>query len=242
MPQSKIVYLDKKQHSGLTFRPVADYSFTATMCAMPLLLHEAASAATCFPIIFGADNSATPYVMLGLGGKNVFVDDHGGWTASYVPRYADNYPFSLMAVRTSEQKDAVEVILAVDENAPHFQQPNGDALYHDGEPTELLRTITTALGNQHEGYKNSLKPLAELALSNVLREQTVTITAKGKKRSVAGLRVADRNAVMALPDETLGRWAKNGLLELLYAHWGSMRNLQTLLDDPSCPAVGDTKK
>ena len=241
MPQSRIVHLDKKQHAGLTFSPLENYSFAAGMSAMPLLLHEAASAASCFPITFSMDSSATPHALLGLGGKNIFVDAQGGWTAPYIPRYADNYPFSLMAVRASEQPDAPEVILAIDENAPHFKQKDGLALYQDGEPTDLLRTITVAMGNQYLGKKNSIQPLGELALSNVLREQTVTITAKGKKRAVSGLRVADRKTVMALPDETLGRWAKNGLLELLYAHWWSMRNLQTLLEDPSCPAAGETK-
>lgn len=34
-----------------------------------------------------------------------------------------------------------------------------------------------------------------------------------------------------------GRWVKNGLMEMLYAHWQSLRHLPTLLDHPSCPKV-----
>ena len=101
---------------------------------------------------------------------------------------------------------------------------------------EFLQRITATLGNQHQRHRDSEQALAELGLSGVLAEQNVTIRADGKARAVSGLRVAGRDKVMALPDATLSRWARNGLLEILFAHWRSMRHLQALLDDPSCPA------
>ena len=125
----------------------------------------------------------------------------------------------------------------MDEDAPHFRRKDGLPLYgEDGEPSEFLRRITATLGNQHQRHRDSEQALAELGLSGVLAEQSVTIRADGKERAVSGLRVAGRDKVMALPDATLSRWARNGLLEILFAHWRSMRHLQALLDDPSCPA------
>lgn len=236
MSQSRIIPLDKKKHAGLTFRPLEEYGFASALSAMPLLMFETAEAARCFPIVFAPGASATPHALLGLGGKNIFVDEQGRWTASYLPLMAANHPFSLLAARTPEQPDAPEVILALEEDAPHFRQQDGQPLYDEnGEPTELLRRISTALGNQHQRFKESEKPLAELALSGVLSERAVTVRSGGSSRAVSGLRVADRDKVMALPDTTLARWAKNGVLEMLFAHWRSMRNLQRLLDDPSCP-------
>ena len=229
MPQSSVP-LDRKKHASLTFRSLEDYSFTASMNMIPLLASEVADASRCFPVAFPLPGSPIPHALLGLGPTNIFLDG-GRWTAPYLPFHAANYPFSLASARTPEHPDAPEAVLAIDETAPHFRQKNGAPLYGpDGTPTELLRRISTMMGNQHQMHKNSVPALNELKDSGVLREQTVTIRADGKARAVRGLRVADRDAVMALPDGTLARWVKNGLLEMLQAHWDSMRNLEYLLD------------
>lgn len=234
-----IVLLDRKKHASLTFRSLEVYSFTASMNMIPLLASEVSDAARCFPVAFPVPGSPIPHALLGLGKNNVFIDAEGRWTAPYLPFYAANYPFSLASARTPEYPDAPEALLAVDEAAPHFRRKDGDPLYTaDGAPTALLQRISTMLGNQHQMHKNSVPALKELAHSGVLRGQAVTIRVAGKARAVRGLRVADREAVMALSDETLARWAKNGLLEMLHAHWSSMRNLERLLDAPEIPLEG----
>lgn len=237
MPQPRIVPFSKTRHATLTFSPLDDYSFTTAMNSMPLLVFEVVEAARCFAIAFLVAGSAVPHALLGLGGKNIFVDARGRWTASYLPLYAANHPFSLIPARSPEQESMSEVVLAVDEDAPHFRRKDGLPLYdEDDEPSEFLQRITASLGNQYQRHRESEQALAELGLSGVLSEQSVTIRSGGKARAVSGLRVADRDKVMALPDATLSRWARNGLLELLFLHWWSMRHLQALLDAPSCPA------
>ena len=237
MSQPRIVPLSKTRHAALTFSPLEDYSFTAAMNSMPLLGFEVVEASRCFAIAFPAAGSAVPHALLGLGGKNIFVDARGRWTAPYLPLYAANHPFSLIAARFPEQEKMPGIVLAVDEDSPHFRRKDGLPLYgEDGEPLEFLQRITVTLGNQHQRHRDSEQALAELGLSGVLAEQNVTIRADGKARAVSGLRVAGRDKVMALSDATLSRWARNGLLEILFAHWRSMRHLQALLDDPSCPA------
>ena len=247
MSQPRIVPLSKTSHASLTFSPLEDYSFTSAMSSIPLLAFEVPEAAQCFAVVFPAAGSAIPHALLGLGGKNIFVDAQGHWTASYLPLYAANRPFSLIAARSPERPDTPEVVLAVEEDAPHFHQENGLPLYgEDGAPTPLLQRIAGTLGNQHQRHTEREQALAELNLSGVLREQSVTIRSDGRARTVGGLRVADREKVMALSADTLAAWARNGLLEMLFAHWRSMRHLRTLLDDPSCPeptpaAVGKKK-
>lgn len=236
MSQPRVVTLDRKKHADLHYRALEDYSFAMSMTTMPLLPHEAPEAARCFPIIFPDSRSAVPHALLGLGGKNIFVDERGRWTAPYLPLMAANHPFSLSLVPGGEQPGAPEVALAMEEDAPHFRQPDGEALYSpDGEPTETLKRIVAVMGNQYRLYRESERGLAELNLSGALLERVASVREGGRERSVGGLRMADRERVMALPDDTLGRWAKNGVLEMLFFHWQSMRNLKTLLDDPSCP-------
>ena len=249
---SRIIPLSKKAHAALTFKALDDCSFAASMTTMPLLPFEVPDAARCFPVIFPDARNAVPHALLGLGDRNVFVDTKGRWTASYLPLMAANHPFSLIEARFSEGADdeaeKSEIALAIEEDAPHFHQKDGLPLYGpDGEPTELLRGVMNAMASQYRRHRACEKALAELALHGALRERVLGVRrGNGKERRVGGLRCADRAAIMALPEATLVQWVKNGLMEMLFAHWHSLRHLQTLLDDPSCPepapAAGGKKK
>lgn len=231
-----IVALDKKKHAALTFKSLEDYSFTANMLAMPLMAFEVADAARCFPIVFSKGSAALPHAVLGLGDKNIFVDAQGRWTAPYLPFYAANYPFSLLEARDREPGGRRELALAIVEEAPHFSRKDGMALYGtDGEASEMLRRILGGMGNQYQRHQQSVPALEALAQAGVLRERSVIVKSDGRERAVSGLYVADQEKVMALPDATQGQWVKNGLMEMLYAHWQSMRHLRALLDHPSCP-------
>lgn len=231
-----IVVLDRKKHAGLTYKPLGDYSFAAHMIIMPLLTMEVKEAARCFPIIFPQPNSAIPHALLGLGSTNIFVDDQGRWTAPYLPLYASNYPFSLIQAHFTEEPGKKEIALAIEEDAPHFHQPDGDPLYtSSGESTELLQRILTAVGNQYSRHKASEQALAHLVLTQALGESVVAVRHQGVERTVGGLRVAKREKIMALPEATLGKWVKNGLMDILFAHWESLQHLQKLLEHPSCP-------
>ena len=238
MPVSPVV-LNIKTHARLTWKALEDYSFAAGMTVVPLLVFEVPGAARCFPIIFANPRNAMPYALLGLGGRNIFVDAQGRWTAPCLPLMLSNYPFSLAEIHQQDGEDAIEkreLAVAIVEDAPHFHQPDGVRLYDGkGKPTQLLRHVTTVMGNQYRHYADSRKSLEELNLTGALRERVAGVRTGGGERAVGGLRVADREAVMSLPDVTLGKWARDGVLEMLFAHWESMRHLGKLLDDPSCP-------
>lgn len=230
MPQS-IVPLDRKKHAALTFAPLNNYAFTSEMNMVPLLAFEAGQAARCFPIAFPVAGSAIPHALLGLGKNNIFLDAKGRWKAPYTPLSVANHPFALIGVRGPKNPDTPEVVLAIDEAAPHFHQKKGEPLYEqNGEPTEHLRRITMTLGVQNKRHQNSVPALKELESSQVLMEKPITIRTQKGERVIQGIRIADREAVMALPDETLARWTRNGLMEMVQAHWWSLRHLATLLN------------
>ncbi len=244
MSEQRPVILSKTRHAGLTYKPVEDYAFTAEQTVVPLLPAEVPEAALCFPVIFPNPGNAVPHALLGLGDKNIFVNGKGGWTAPYVPLIFGNHPFSLAQARFTNEasgEQRVETALSVVEDAPHFRKKNGRPLYTpEGEPTETLQRILTALARQHRSWRESETALQELQASGVLREQVITVRCEDRERSVGGLRTADRDKVLTLPDATLGRWVKLGLMELLFAHWRSLRRLQALLQHPSCPRGTET--
>ena len=89
MPVSPVV-LNRKTHARLTWKALEDYSFAAGMTVVPLLVFEVPGAARCFPIIFANPRNAMPYALLGLGGRNIFVDAQGRWTAPCLPLMLSN--------------------------------------------------------------------------------------------------------------------------------------------------------
>ncbi|MCR5814000.1 MAG: SapC family protein [Desulfovibrio sp.] len=241
MDKQNITVLSGKKHLFLTYSPLDDFSFFAKQSAVPLLPFELPQAALCFPIIFPDKRNAMPHALLGLGGVNVFVDDQGQWKAPYLPLLISNYPFSIVKASFSEKSENGEdqspgYAIGIEENAPHFHQENGQRLFDDnGGPTETLARIENALATQYRRQSTMNKIMAELIEQDCLRERMVTVHYNGMDKNVGGLRCADSEKVFSLPDETLGHWVKNGLMELLYAHWQSMRHLRLLLEDPSCP-------
>ena len=245
---SHIVLLEKTKHAGLNYRSLTDFSFARNQRLVPLLPGEVAEASRCFPIVFARPGSAQPFALLGLGDVNVFVGAKGRWTAPYLPLLLENYPFSLAEVRRSGEGEeagdggrdaatAMEMAIAIDEDAPHFRGRGGKPLYTpEGDPSEVLQRVIAALGRQFGNYQAMRERLAELALSPVLEERHIVLSFGGREHTVSGLRVANREKLMAYKDETLAAWVRNGVMELLYAHWDSLRHLRTLMEHPSCPA------
>lgn len=253
---SHIVLLEKKKHAGLAYRALTDVSFARNQRLVPLLPGEVSEASHCFPIVFARPGSAQPFALMGLGEVNIFVGPKGRWTAPYMPLLLRNYPFSLAEVRrTGEEQhaptaaetqgsgggtgggDVMEMAIAIDEDAPHFRGRGGTPLYTaEGEPSEELRRIIAALGRQFANHRAMREQLAGLALSPVLEERHVVLSFGGREHAVSGLRVAHREKLLAYKDESLAAWVRNGVMELLYAHWDSLRHLRVLMEHPSCPA------
>ena len=228
------VILNQKQHAGLNWHALNDYSFAAAMNSVPLLAFEVKAAAACFPVVFPEGHM--PRALLGLGEVNCFVDADGRWTAPYLPLILANYPFSL--ARAESEDGRRDLVVAIDPGAPHLRG-KGKLLYSKGKATPLLEEISKTLAAQHARHEQAARALAHLTLSGVLVSQPLTLRRAGKDVSVGGLRVVDRAKVMALPANTLGQWVRLGLMKSLYAHWDSLRHLNTLLEHPSCPRKAD---
>lgn len=240
MTKENIVPLSNKDHRDITYIPINNYSFTANMLIAPLLPFEVPQASPFFPIIFKDEYGVTPHVLLGLKNSNVFVDEKGRWKAPYLPLTIHNYPFSLMQAKFSEENGqddkTIEVAIAIDKEAPHFKQQKGYRLFtDDGKPTEVLTQIKNTLINQYKGYVNFEKSLKNLSYFDVIKEQVVTISYEGKEKKIGGLHCVNKEKLFALSDETLASFVRNGVMELVFAHWQSLRNLRLLVENASQP-------
>lgn len=212
--------IDKNRHGNLRYTPAVGFSFARELNVAPLTGGEVVDAAACYPVLFSKGGPVSPLALLGLFDDNVYVDDNDQWTAPYVPGHIRRYPFIL-----ATGKSDGEFIVAIDPQAPHFAKDSGEAVFNEqGELNDYAARAVKFLEVFQRGIEESKALLPELEL--VLVEQNIPVFDGKAQRAIEGFRVVSQDKVNALDDATLARWARNGLLQLIHAHWSSLRHLQ----------------
>ena len=219
--------LDINAHAGLRLAPASNFAFAADLTVLPLAGMEVPQAATCLPIVFlpAGQGPVLPQALLGLKGRNTYLNAAQQWTADYVPAALRKYPFVLAQVGESDN-----YVLALDVGAPQLQKEQGNLLVsEEGEFTEMTQQagkFVTQLRNQMD---LTAAALAELDAAGILVDKTLSIREDEKTSLIGGFRVADLDKLAAQDDVTLARWARNGVLQVIYAHVDSLRHLQALV-------------
>ena len=218
--------LDPERHKGLRFTPAPDFGFAAGVASAPLSASEVLESARHFPIVFTTEGPLLPLALLSIKeGANAFVDDAGKWLAPYVPAHIRRYPFIL---GNSGEPETFTIML--DRQAPQFAGEGGELLYTEGNTRgpALVAALDFLKTFQEEitGTEKMLEPLAQ-----VLTMQRLDITrADGAKTSIDGIRLVDREKIMALDDATLAGWVRSGLMAVIDAHLVSLGNMRALAD------------
>ncbi|GAB3673575.1 SapC family protein [Salinisphaera aquimarina] len=228
--------LSAEQHGHLKLTAVEDFRFTAELSQAPIVFDEIVEAAKHFPIVFPTGAQIRPVVLLGLNrGRNSFVADDGRWRAGYVPAYLRRYPF---VFGHSPGGGSERLTVMLDRKAPHLDAVDGRPLFDkpdqgkDGERPVMGRVVHDAvafLTRYQEAADAIAQQMAPLVEQDVLVERDLEMY-MGRRRAnrITGMRVIDRERVMALDDDILARWSRDGLLEIVHAHWQSLTNFKRL--------------
>ncbi|MFY8105706.1 MAG: SapC family protein [Elstera sp.] len=220
-----IELLDKEAHRDLRLSTKVDYSYAAASLNSPIILREFFEASQYYPIIFTNDAAVTPVAIFGLTDRNLYLDERGNWTVPYIPAHIRRYPFIL-----ASSADPDNFSLAIDRAAPHFHSDGGEALFDDaGKPGALIESAGKMLQSFEQGQRDTQRALQPLEEKGVLVPRIIEINQGGTKRLVEGGRVVDETKLFALDDATLADWARTGLLQAIYAHWGSLRHFKGLI-------------
>ena len=234
--------LDPEKHKDLRFSPADNFKFAAAVPSAPLSASEVVDAARVFPVAFSPDGPLLPVAMFSVKeGENAFVDAEGKWQAAYIPAHIRRYPFIL---GNTDTPDNFSVLFVPD--APHFDG-TGDVSERlftgDGEQgTTLTKAMEflTAFQSEIVATEKLLAPLAE---TEVLTLQRLDLTnAEGKTISIDGVRAVDREKLMALDDATLAGWVRSGLMVVIDAHLGSLKNFGVLTGRQADADAGEAAK
>ncbi len=220
--------LDSEKHKDLRFKPADDFRFAAGLASVPLGASEVVEAAKHFPVVFSTDGPLLPMALLSLKeGANAFIDSQGKWLAPYVPAHVRRYPFIL---GNTDRPDNYTVMFVSD--APHFTsgEGEGEPLYAaDGQMEPTLNKAVEFLKAFQQETVATEKLLAQMTEAEVLTMQRIDITrTDGTSATVDGIRAVDRKKLVALRNAVLADWVREGLMELIYAHFSSLKNFGML--------------
>jgi len=225
---SPIKALNATAHGSVKIKTGLNLESTAKQQILPLIVHEFAKAGSAMPVIFIKPNAESeeyqPAGLLGLKPEeNLFyVDDK--WQGDYLPAVVTHHPFAMVPTPGEESR----LQMLINENSAQYNEEEGDALFEDGKETEYLTKRKESLGN----YFNSMHVTREftkfLAEKELLIEQTLSVDINGEKVQLNGLFLVDEKKLNEMSDEEHLELRKRGFLAPIYAHLGSLHQVNRL--------------
>lgn len=199
-----MVPVSADDHSA-TFSRARSWAFTANETLAAVTLGEVEEVAREYVVVFSKESNAPSsiIVLLGVDGKNAFVDERGNWIAQSIPTAFKIYPFRLISGNKPDQ-----FIVARDKNAPHFNSSDGQSLFGpDKKPTEFLDQITAELINMHRSFLEGQALVKQLEDAGLIEERRIDIQLiDGSYRSFAGFKAINEERLIGLDPEVQKRF------------------------------------
>ncbi|CAM8663414.1 MULTISPECIES: SapC family protein [Sphingomonadales] len=215
--------LDVTLHSGLRLKE-GDYSFTAETPSIPIVVSEFGRAARHYPIVF-ASADGTPHAILGLDGRNAFLNE-GNWAEGiYIPAYARRYPFGFLRIEETDR-----YILGIDFECDGLVEDEGQPLFENGRPammTERALAFCEAFRGEVEATVAFMRALDGRDL--LVERQVGIVLPDGRNIARDGFKVVDAERFSALDGPTLAEWNARGWLGLITLHLTSIDLFPELL-------------
>jgi hypothetical protein len=225
----KPVLLDRDRHRKLRVGASQDFGFAGKANSLYLAGVEFAEACKEYAIVFSraVNGKIAPVAMLGLRGReNLFVDDDGRWTGTYVPAFVRRYPF-VLAELSGESMG-----VCIDEAFKGLGDSRGQALFDDqGNNTPFLQHALDFLNRFQQEYRRTEIFCERLERAGLLKQMDARADlVDGRTFTVRGLLVVDEPKLMALPDATVLSLFRAGELHLVSMHLVSLANMRQLVD------------
>ena len=225
--------VNRDKHARLKLSMVPDYRYAATQLVTPFVSGEMWQVAREFITVFSLQADALPLAILGTeAGVNAYVGDAADppWWGRYVPAHLRRYPF-ILAPRTAETGDALDeqrFTLCLDAAATQLNEVEGRPLFTaDGQPSELLHEVQKALLGLQQDLAITQALVKQIDQAGLLIEQTLTVNRAGRDAvALNGFRLVDQAKLRSCPPALLAELASSRALDLIYAHIGSLSNVQ----------------
>ena len=222
--------LHKETHKNIKIKPAQSVEDLANQHALGVVVQEFALAGNQYPIAFvqGKDKDGFfPVALLGLEPQvNLFVTAENKWDGMYMPARYTHKPFSVIP----SKEDANFFGIAIDMESPVVSEDEGQALFNDeGEETEYLANRKKSLISYVEHEQITKAFVEELTKLDLLHSQNINVKVGEQEFNLNGLFIVDEKKLAELSDEDFLSLRKRGFLGPIYAHLGSMHQVNNLI-------------
>lgn len=222
------IVLSAARHFDLSYVPTGDYRFARASNSIPLTLAEFVPAVRHYPIVFAATPPAMPVAIVGIDADaNLCVDAAGKWAEGYyVPAYVRRYPFIFV-----EAENKTEFLLAIDEASGMLKPGDGNRVFLDGKPTEIIRQALTFC-SEYQANVNATREFCDVleAEGLLVPKEADFALATGRRARLTGFRVIDEARFDKLPNKTFLQFRKRGWLHPIYLQLVSTGNWASVID------------
>jgi hypothetical protein len=224
----KIVPITKENHSDMKIKELTDFNFAKEINVASIMVHEFSKAASTYPIVFIEDKEKDQFravVLLGLeAGENLFVKN-GKWSASYVPAIIRRYPFAL--ARTGDDN---RFTICIDEDCELLNKKQGEPLFDkEGDSSKLIEKVKQYLSELQQMEQFTDKFAKFLKENNMFTPLNMKVRFKDEIKSINGAYVVNEDRLRTLSDEKYLEFRKNQYIPAIYAHLGSLSQIERLL-------------
>jgi len=225
---NKLVPLSKEAHKGLKINPPKDLGFAKNTHLVALMAPEFPRASAELPLVFveGENGDFKTVAMLGIKpGQNLMVNAQGKWMERYVPAILRRYPFALAAGPSAE-----EFAVCIDESSAALSRESGEDLFNEqGEPTKLLESAKDYLLELRKMELQTDAFCKLLKEHNLLAPLNLKIKEGEDVKNITGVFAVNAERFDKLSDDTFLEFRKRGYLPLIYAHLGSLAQIDKLM-------------
>jgi len=239
----ELLILDHREHADLRLRRLPHYQHAAGEQVVPVIAAECWQIAREYVMLFPGQQDALPVALLGTEpGVNAHVGEDPPWWGRYVPAHIRRYPFILAPV--AGDPAGSQHVLCIDAAAAHLDRQQGEPLFDSaGQPTPLLDGISRMLLLMQREQQRTQSLVRQIAAAGLLRQRELRLGTA----ALSGFAVVDSQCLQQLTPQALATLQRSGALALIYAHLGSLSNLQDgwlaqcrqAARDAGTPASGD---
>lgn len=214
----KAVELDSKTHRNLITKMPQNYYFMREVEIVPLTYSEILSATMYYPVMFGIqENTVFPFAVVGVNGKNLFLNNDGSWKVDVIPNVCKHYPFGVL-------KKNGDYVIIYDEN---YTCSNGERIFdEEGNETEFFSRIKLNLTEFARDLNDALECCKELVQKGCLKTLNLEVDTKAGKMQFRNMLMANIENITKLQPEKLYSLNAKGYLLILHAQYLSLRNFK----------------
>lgn len=216
------IIIDEKEHKDLKILKPDDYSFMEEVEIVPLTFSELLSVSMYYPVMFGSfEGELFPFAVLGINGKNVYLNEEGFFKVDVIPKAVESYPFGVLRKKEGE---SIEWIVIVDRAC---ESEEGYRLFEEsGEDTPYFKSIKTELTELALDFQRVYEFTKEIASLRLLKPIDFEVTTRYGRAQFKRVFIGDTEALSKIQPEKLYFLNTSGYLPIIYSIYFSVRNFK----------------